>query len=131
MSPSRPLATGSPYLGLLYAILQYITYKSFAILAGCLNDSKSSNYQHEKAVVFLLLLFFISLHSLESYKPFKLHKFTVFITSNLFQGRLFSYSDTHRHRLGANYHQIPVNCTYAIRTRNYQWDGPMTGWQPR
>jgi catalase len=27
----------------------------------------------------------------------------------LLQGRLFSYHDTHLHRLGANYHQIPVN----------------------
>jgi len=26
------------------------------------------------------------------------------------KGRLFSYVDTHRHRLGPNYHQIPVNC---------------------
>jgi catalase len=25
------------------------------------------------------------------------------------QSRLFSYPDTHRHRLGANYQQIPVN----------------------
>ena len=37
-----------------------------------------------------------------------------------------SYDDTHRHRLGANYHQIPVNCPYATHTRNYQHDGPMT-----
>ena len=42
------------------------------------------------------------------------------------QGRLFSYADTHRHRLGANYHQIPVNCPYASKARNYQRDGPMT-----
>ena len=42
------------------------------------------------------------------------------------QGRLFSYADTHRHRLGGNYHQIPVNCPYATRARNYQRDGPMT-----
>nr|AZL94247.1 catalase HPII [Cardiosporidium cionae] len=27
----------------------------------------------------------------------------------MLQGRLFSYSDTHRHRLGGNYDQIPVN----------------------
>jgi len=27
----------------------------------------------------------------------------------MLQGRLFAYSDTHRHRLGANYNQIPVN----------------------
>lgn len=43
----------------------------------------------------------------------------------MLQGRLFSYSDTHRHRLGTNYHQIPVNCPYKATTRNYQRDGFM------
>lgn len=42
----------------------------------------------------------------------------------MLQGRLFSYADTHRHRLGANYLQIPVNCPF--KTRNYQRDGPLT-----
>lgn len=42
----------------------------------------------------------------------------------MLQGRLFSYSDTHRHRLGSNYLQIPVNCPYNARTKNYQRDGP-------
>ncbi|XP_053624850.1 catalase [Plodia interpunctella] len=42
----------------------------------------------------------------------------------MLQGRLFSYSDTHRHRLGANYLQIPVNCPFQTRVRNYQRDGP-------
>lgn len=37
-------------------------------------------------------------------------------------GRLFSYGDTHRHRLGANYLQLPVNCPFKVR--NYQRDGP-------
>nr|QOD42443.1 catalase 2 [Brachionus plicatilis] len=40
----------------------------------------------------------------------------------MLQGRLFSYADTHRHRLGANYLQIPVNCPFKVR--NYQRDGP-------
>jgi len=44
----------------------------------------------------------------------------------LLQGRLFSYPDTHRHRLGANYLQIPVNCPYATKIRNHQRDGPMS-----
>ena len=44
----------------------------------------------------------------------------------MLQGRLFSYSDTHRHRLGANYLQIPVNCPYHVPVKNYQRDGPMT-----
>lgn len=44
----------------------------------------------------------------------------------MLQARLFSYSDTHRHRLGVNYQSIPVNCPFASKTRNYQRDGPMT-----
>ena len=43
----------------------------------------------------------------------------------MLQGRLFSYHDTHLHRLGANYLQIPINCPYATRVKNYQRDGPM------
>lgn len=42
----------------------------------------------------------------------------------LLQGRLFSYPDTQRYRLGANYLQIPVNCPYAP-VRNHQRDGLM------
>lgn len=42
----------------------------------------------------------------------------------LLQGRLFSYPDTQRYRLGANYLQIPVNCPYAP-VRNHQRDGFM------
>jgi len=43
----------------------------------------------------------------------------------LLQGRLFSYPDTQRHRLGANFAQIPVNCPHATKARNYQRDGLM------
>ncbi|KAJ8508330.1 hypothetical protein ONZ45_g9388 [Pleurotus djamor] len=41
------------------------------------------------------------------------------------QSRLFSYPDTHRHRLGTNYHQIPVNKP-IVPIANFQRDGPMT-----
>lgn len=43
----------------------------------------------------------------------------------MLQGRLFSYPDTHRHRLGPNYLQLPVNCPFAAKVANYQRDGPM------
>lgn len=43
----------------------------------------------------------------------------------MLQGRLFSYGDTHRHRLGANYDQIPINCPYRTKVNNTQRDGPM------
>jgi len=42
------------------------------------------------------------------------------------QSRLFSYPDTHRHRIGANYQQLPVNQTRVpYRTGNFQRDGNM------
>ena len=34
------------------------------------------------------------------------------IPDKMLQARLFSYSNTHRHYLGANYSQIPFNCPY-------------------
>jgi len=43
----------------------------------------------------------------------------------MLQGRLFSYGDTHRHRLGPNHLQLPVNCPYRVKTKHYQRDGPM------
>jgi catalase len=43
----------------------------------------------------------------------------------MLQGRLFSYPDTHRHRLGANYDQIPINCPYRANVHNGERDGPM------
>jgi catalase len=43
----------------------------------------------------------------------------------MLQGRLFSYHDTHRHRLGPNYHLIPVNSAKACPMNNYQRDGFM------
>lgn len=42
----------------------------------------------------------------------------------MLQGRLFAYNDTHRHRIGANYLQLPVNCPYRTKVANYQRDGP-------
>ncbi len=41
----------------------------------------------------------------------------------MLQGRLFSYHDTHLHRLGPNYHLIPVNQAKNARVDNYQRDG--------
>ncbi|HEX7412778.1 MAG TPA: catalase, partial [Bacteroidia bacterium] len=47
-----------------------------------------------------------------------------FSPDKVLQGRLLSYPDAQRYRLGANYEQIPVNkCPYAVA--NYQRDGLM------
>ncbi|KAL5504825.1 hypothetical protein ACEPAH_7488 [Sanghuangporus vaninii] len=40
------------------------------------------------------------------------------------QSRLFSYPDTHRHRLGVNYQQLPVNSP-IVPVSNFQRDGFM------
>jgi catalase len=44
----------------------------------------------------------------------------------MLQGRLFSYPDTHRYRLGKNYEQIPINCPYRARVAHYSRDGAAT-----
>lgn len=42
------------------------------------------------------------------------------------QSRLFSYPDTHRHRVGANYQQLPINQPRVpYRIGNFQRDGNM------
>ncbi|MBL7932656.1 MAG: catalase [Bacteroidia bacterium] len=42
----------------------------------------------------------------------------------MLQGRLLSYPDAHRYRLGVNYEQLPVNkCPYMVS--NYERDGSM------
>lgn len=43
----------------------------------------------------------------------------------MLQGRLFSYHDTHRHRLGPNYHLIPVNFPKNAPETSNQRDGFM------
>jgi catalase len=43
----------------------------------------------------------------------------------MLQGRLFSYHDTHLHRLGPNYHLLPVNAPKNANENSYQRDGFM------
>lgn len=41
----------------------------------------------------------------------------------MLQGRLISYTDTQRHRLGKNFMQIPVNCPYRAKGVDMNQDG--------
>ncbi len=43
----------------------------------------------------------------------------------MLQGRLFSYPDTHLHRIGTNYLQLPVNQAKAAAVHSYNKDGAM------
>ena len=43
----------------------------------------------------------------------------------MLQARVFSYHDTHIHRLGSNYHLLPVNAPKNAPENNYQRDGFM------
>lgn len=47
-----------------------------------------------------------------------------FSDDKMLQGRGFSYKDTQRHRIGANFEQLPVNRSVAPVNNNFQ-DGPM------
>ncbi len=40
-------------------------------------------------------------------------------------GRWFSYPDAHRHRIGSNYKELPVNSPHAATVRSYTKDGAM------
>jgi catalase len=42
----------------------------------------------------------------------------------MLMGRMFSYPDTHRYRIGPNYKQLPVNAPRAP-VHTYEIDGPM------
>lgn len=42
----------------------------------------------------------------------------------MLQGRIFSYSDTQRYRVGANYLDLPINCPFAQKANNTR-DGAM------
>ncbi|MGD9734678.1 MAG: catalase [Solirubrobacterales bacterium] len=43
----------------------------------------------------------------------------------MLMGRIFSYHDTHLHRIGANYEQLPINSP-KVEVHSYNFDGPMT-----
>lgn len=47
-----------------------------------------------------------------------------FSPDKMLLGRVFSYSDTHRHRIGTNYLQLPVN-RHRVQGHTYSYDGPM------
>lgn len=48
-----------------------------------------------------------------------------FSPDRMLQGRLFSYGDTQRYRLGVNHHQIPVNRSRCPFLNMYHRDGQM------
>ncbi|MCW2782577.1 MAG: katA [Marmoricola sp.] len=57
-----------------------------------------------------------------------------FSPDKMLLGRAFAYADTHRHRIGTNYQQLPVNKHRVEGANSYQFDGAMafehTGDQP-
>ena len=45
-------------------------------------------------------------------------------------GRMFSYPDAHRYRIGTNYNELPVNAPRATQARSYAKDGHMRHHNP-
>ncbi|WP_278237177.1 catalase [Isoptericola sp. AK164] len=43
----------------------------------------------------------------------------------MLMARVFSYNDAHRHRIGANFNQLPVNQPHASEVHTYMHQGPM------
>lgn len=59
-----------------------------------------------------------------TFSPSSLINGISFSPDKMLQGRLFSYPDAHRYRVGVNAHQLEVNrCPFAVN--NYQRDGYM------
>ena len=48
-----------------------------------------------------------------------------FSPDKMLLGRVFSYADAHRYRIGPNYQQLPVNRHRVEGAYTYQFDGPM------
>lgn len=59
-----------------------------------------------------------------AFAPSKIVPGIGFSPDKMLQGRLFSYSDTHRYRIGTNYEALPVNRPQN-EVNNYQRDGAM------
>ncbi|AQS56534.1 catalase [Novibacillus thermophilus] len=59
-----------------------------------------------------------------AFSPAKIVPGIGFSPDKMLQGRLFSYSDTHRYRLGTNYELLPPNRA-RNEVNNYQRDGAM------
>lgn len=60
-----------------------------------------------------------------SFEPSNMVSGIWFSPDKMLQGRIFSYADTHRHRIGVNYALLPVNRARNARVSNYQRDGFM------
>jgi len=43
----------------------------------------------------------------------------------MLMARVFAYNDAHRHRIGANFNQLPVNQPHAAPVQNYMHEGQM------
>lgn len=59
-----------------------------------------------------------------AFAPSKIVPGIGFSPDKMLQGRLFSYSDTHRYRLGTNYELLPPNKAHS-EVNSYQRDGAM------
>ena len=60
-----------------------------------------------------------------AFSPSNLVPGTGLSPDRMLMGRVFSYHDSHLHRIGANYEQLPVNAPH-VPIHSYNKDGPMT-----
>ena len=60
-----------------------------------------------------------------AFSPSNLVPGTGLSPDKMLMGRIFSYHDTHLHRIGANYEQLPINAP-RVEVHSYNKDGAMT-----
>jgi catalase len=68
---------------------------------------------------------FFSEIELSSFEPSNVVPGIGFSPDKMLLGRVFSYADAHRYRIGANYAQLPVNAAKAAVVNTYSKEGAM------
>jgi catalase len=68
---------------------------------------------------------FFSEIELSSFEPSNVVPGIGFSPDKMLLGRVFSYADAHRYRIGANYAQLPVNSAKAAVVNTYSKEGAM------
>ena len=108
-----PYEAGLNYAWDIFDVTKVVSHKDYALIEVgkmVLNENPQNYFsQIEQA----------------SFEPSNVVPGIWFSPDKMLQGRIFSYGDTHRHRIGVNYALLPVNRARHADVANYQRDGFM------
>src|SRR3954467_4480952 len=113
----------------MFRLWRMITIRNLTLIPSMIRNfgQRISSHGCQQGVWCLIVIQWISMRRLN--KPPLVQGVLVdgmdFSDDKMLQGRTFSYSDTQRYRVGANYLQLPINRPHAPVATN-QRDGQMT-----